>query len=288
MSERMTTYGIIGYPLGHSLSPLMHNAAFKNLGVEATYTTFPLEKEQLDDFIKDVRKEDSSIFGFNVTVPYKEEIIGRLDSLSPLAEKLNAVNTVVINSERKLVCYNTDAPGFMTHLNEIKFNTMGKRIAILGAGGSARAIIGTLCMVPDRPESIRVYNRTSSRLETLLSDLGSRMDTSLVEPVMHEDDLNIELCDCLINTTSLGLKEDDPCLVDPQSLHSNMLVYDLIYNPERTALLKMAEDVGAQAVNGLGMLFYQGVLALQHWANVQLDDEVKIVMREALEKAVKA
>lgn len=282
-----TIYGIIGYPLEHSLSPVMHNAAFKELGVDAVYNLFPLKEEEMDDFFQGLRNEDSPIFGLNVTVPYKEKAIHYVDSLTPLAEKIGAINTIVINKQRKLFGYNTDAPGFMSHLAELQFNLKGKHIAMLGAGGSARAILTTLCMIPDHPQTIKIYNRTYERLETLLADLSTRVDVAIVEPATSIDDLDIEVCDLLINTTSLGMKPSDPGLVDEALLHVDLLVYDLVYNPKETPLLKMAKAKGAKTVNGLGMLFYQGVLALEHWANMRLEDHVKIAMRQALEKVVK-
>lgn len=284
MDDNKAIYGIVGYPLAHSLSPLMHNAAFKELKVDAMYKLFPLKEEELDGFFKKLRDENSPIFGFNVTVPYKERVIEYIDNLSPLAQKIMAVNTVVINQERKLVGYNTDAPGFMAHLTELKFNFADKRIAILGAGGSARAILATLCMIPERPQWIKIYNRTSFRMEVLLADLGERIDLSIVTPVMSVDDLDIELADLLINTTSIGLQEEDESLVDASLFHRDLLVYDLIYNPKETKLLRMAKKSGARAVNGLGMLYYQGVLSFQHWANIHIDEKVKKKMRDALEK----
>lgn len=287
MKSEKALYGIIGNPLKHSLSPVMHNTAFKELEVDAEYRLFPLDEDELKGFFDELKSPDSPIFGFNVTVPYKEKVIQYMDHVTPLVEKLGAVNTVVIDKDRKLTGHNTDAPGFLAQLSEIKFTTNGKRVAILGAGGSARAIVGALCMISDRPDSIKIYNRTESRLDALLKDLGERIDVSFVEPVSYVDDLNVELADLLINTTSVGLKEDDIPLVDPDMLHSNLTVYDLIYNPRETELLKDAKRCGAKAVNGLGMLFYQGVLAFQHWANVQLDEEIKIKMRVALEEALR-
>jgi len=285
MKKNKSLYGIIGNPVEHSLSPLMHNAAFEELGIDASYDLFPLEEDELDGFFSDLRKEDSPIFGLNITVPYKEKVLQYLDTLTPFAQKVGAVNTIVINEQRKLIGYNTDAPGFVAHLAELQFSMEDKRIAILGSGGSARAILATLCLIPERPpQSIKIYNRTTARLDELLADLGSRVDLSIVEPVVSVDDLNIELSDVLINTTSLGLREDDFCLVDEELLHSNMLVYDLIYNPAETFLLKIAKDKGAQTSNGLGMLYYQGILAFQHWANVQLDDNIKNIMRQSLEE----
>jgi len=277
-------YGIIGKPLNHSLSPLMHNAAFKALKVNAVYKLFPLEEDELKLFFDDLREADNPIFGLNVTVPYKEKVVEYMDGLNAFASKVRAVNTVVINSQRKLFGYNTDGPGFLTDLQAAGFNPEGKRIAIMGAGGTTRSILSVLSLITERPESIRLYNRTTEKAKELLSDLGQRMDLSMVEVVPTVEDLNIELADCLINTTSIGLKPTDESLVDPDMLHQGLFVYDVIYNPSQTKLLKDAKKKGAKTANGLGMLYYQGVLALQHWAHMELDDEIKTVMRRALEK----
>ncbi len=282
-----SVYGIIGYPLAHSLSPLMHNVAFKELGVDAVYQLFPLKEEELDGFFEKLRERSNPIFGLNVTTPYKERAVRYLDNVSPLVERIMAVNTIVITRERRLIGYNTDAPGFLSHLVELQFNTRGKKIAMLGSGGAARAILGVLCMIPERPVSIKIYNRSTGRLNELLKDLATRMDTSIVEPVMSIDDLEIPEADLLLNTTSVGLRKDDPCLIDEALIHPSLLVYDLIYNPAETELLKMAKRRGARTANGLGMLYYQGVLGLQHWANVQLDERVKNVMRRALEESLR-
>lgn len=287
MTKLQTTYGIIGNPLVHTLSPVMHNTAFKKLNVDAVYKPFPLQEHELDGFFEDLKKKNSPIFGLNVTVPYKEKVLKYMDNVTPLVEKLKAVNTIVINEQRKLTGYNTDAPGFLTHLTELGFNFADKRITILGAGGSARAILTTLCLIPERPQSVKVYNRTSSRLEHMLNEIREYVDVSIVEPSMTIDALDIELADLLINTTSIGLSPADPLLVDEEYFHSNLLVYDLIYNPPQTKLLEMAERKGSKIANGLGMLYYQGVLALQHWAeDVEITTEIKNEMRAALEASI--
>ncbi len=275
-------YGIIGNPIKHSLSPLMHNAAFKALDVEAEYKLFPLEEVELDEFFNDLHKEECPIFGLNVTVPYKEKAVQYMDSLSPLAKSIGAINTVVVTKKRKLVGHNTDAPGFIAHITELGIETADKKIAILGAGGSARAILATLCMITERPKWIKLYNRTASRMDYLLTDLGDRINLDIVQPVTSVDDLEIREADILINTTSVGLKPTDDILVDDSLLHPDLFVYDLIYNPKETLLLKMAREAGAKTANGLGMLFFQGVLSFQHWADVQLDDETKDIMRQSL------
>lgn len=286
MDPQSAVYGIIGYPVAHSLSPLMHNTAFKELGVDAVYKLFPLKENELDGFFAKLRELSSPIFGLNVTVPYKERVMKYLGNITPLAQKIMAVNTIVITKERKLIGYNTDAPAFLSHLVELKFNTRDKKIAIMGSGGSARAILAVLCMIPERPDSIKIYNRTPQRLNNLLEDLGARIDISIVATVASIDDLDIPDADLLINTTSVGLRPEDPSLVDEDLIHPELLVYDLVYNPPMTPLLRVAKARGARVANGLGMLYYQGVLAFQHWANVLLDDNVKLKMRQALENGV--
>ena len=286
MKSSHTLYGIIGNPLTHSLSPIMHNTAFKELDVDARYELFPIEEDELGAFFEGLKQDDCSIFGFNVTVPYKEMVIPYMDKLTPFVERVGAVNTVVVNNKRELIGYNTDAPGFMTHLAELQVETADKNVVILGAGGSARAILATLCMIPERPNMIRLYNRTGSRAEALVQDLQSRIDLSNVVIENSLDDLNLRNSDILINTTSVGLKPDDPCLVFDDMLHPDLFVYDLIYNPRETLLLRMAREQGARTANGLGMLFFQGVLALQHWAEMEIDESIKMKMREKLEEAI--
>jgi len=284
MSQEQTTYGIIGDPVSHSLSPLMHNTAFKELGVDAVYKLFPLQVDELEQFFKDLRKTTSPIFGLNVTVPYKEIVIEHLDSLSAFAKKAMSVNTIVIDEDRKLAGLNTDGPGFLAHLVELEFNTKGKRIAILGAGGTTRSILASLCLIPERPESIKIYNRTLEKAHQLVKDLSVHMDVSIVQVVPSIDDLDIELSDLLINTTSVGLQSSDESLIDGDLLHVDMLVYDVVYDPKETLFLKLAREQGARTANGLGMLFYQGMLSLQHWAGQELPQEVKDKVREVLEE----
>ena len=132
--EPPAIYGIIGNPLDHTLSPLMHNAAFKALKVNAVYQPFPIEEDELKLFIEDLKENDYPIYGLNVTIPYKEKILQFMDGANVFAEKVGAVNTIVINRSRKLFGYNTDGPGFLAHLKESGFSPEGKRIAILGAG----------------------------------------------------------------------------------------------------------------------------------------------------------
>jgi len=284
--EPPAIYGIIGNPVEHSLSPVMQNAAFKALKVHAVYKLFPLaDQEELKLFMEDLKEADNPIFGLNVTVPYKQDVLPYLDSIDPLAEKLGAVNTLVIDRKRKVRGFNTDGPGFLSHLTELNFDLSGKRVAILGAGGTTRAIIGVLCLLPKGPERITLYNRTRANADALVEEIGKKINTGIVTVVDGPEDLNIELTDLLINTTNVGMKPADPLLIDPASLHKDMLVYDVIYSPVETKLLAQARLKKAQTANGLGMLFFQGVLAFWHWSEVELDERVKKIMRKALEDA---
>ncbi len=286
IEEQKTTYGLIGYPLAHSLSPLMHNAAFKELEVEAIYNLFPLQEAEVEGFFQSLKDKNSEIFGLNVTVPYKEKVIQYLDKLTPFADKIKAVNTITIDKDRKLVGYNTDGPGFLTHLATLGVKVKNKNVTIIGAGGASRAIISVLCLLEQRPASIKIYDIEKGKTENLIDDLGQRIDLNIVEPVRSIDDLETAQADILVNATPLGMKAEDPLLIDPDQIHANLFVYDLVYNPAETKLLQIAKSRKAQVSNGLGMLFYQGVLAFQHWAELHLDDKIKKVMWQALEEGL--
>lgn len=280
-----STYGLVGYPLGHSLSPVMHNTAFKVLEVDAEYCLFPMKVEEVGPFLQALKAKDSHIFGLNVTVPHKEAVIPFLDSLDGFAQKAGAVNTIVIDDKRRLKGFNTDGPGFLAHLAEEGFNPSGKRVSILGAGGAARAIVASLSLINDKPELILIYDIDPDRVNALVRDLGTRINVSHVKVVNTIDELNIELADLLINATPIGMKDTDPCLVSEELLHSHLMVYDLVYNPAETKLLKLAGSRGARTVNGLKMLFYQGVLAFQRWADAELAEPLKKQMWDELYKA---
>lgn len=284
--ENKATYGLIGQPLAHSLSPIIHNTAFAELHLDAVYKLFPLKADELDIFFADLKRASSPIFGLNVTVPYKESVLKYLDSLSPFARKVGAVNTIVILKERYLVGYNTDGPGFLAHLAELGVATSKKRVVMLGAGGAARAIISVLCLLPERPQAISIYDVDKAKANALIVDLGRQFDVSIAKVVNSIDDLRIEQADLLINATPVGMKKGDPQLVDKKFFRPGLFVYDLVYNPRETQLLKTAREQGSKVANGLGMLFYQGILAFQHWADVQLSPEVKEKIRGRLEEAI--
>jgi len=283
--EPPAIYGIIGNPVAHSLSPLMHNAAFKALKVNAVYKLFALaDEEELKLFMEDLKEGDNPIFGLNVTVPYKEKVLPYLDSIDPLAERIGAVNTLVIDHKRKICGFNTDGPGFLSHLTELKFDLKDKRVVVLGAGGTTRAIVSVLSLLDPSPKCITIYNRTKAHADALVEQIGAKIRTDMITVAERPQDLNIESADLLINTTNVGMKTGEALLINPASLHKGMLVYDVIYSPPETNLLLEARKRGARTANGLGMLFYQGVLAFWHWAEIEPDERVKKIMRQSLDK----
>ncbi len=271
-------YGLIGYPVKHSLSPIMHNAAFGAFNIDAEYRLFPLKEDELKGFFADLKK--NNIFGLNVTIPYKEKIIPFLDSLSREANLIGAVNTVK-RIDDKLEGFNTDGEGFLKHLTEdLGFNAVNKILAIIGAGGAAKAI--SIYLSKTKPKSIAIYDIDKSKISTLISRLKESFKDIDFIPANSIEELKIKDAALLVNATPIGMKETDPCLVDEKFIHKNLLVYDLIYNPRETKLLKVAKVKGAVISNGLGMLLYQGVAALELWTGQKAPVEV---MRKALREA---
>lgn len=267
-------YGLIGDPVRHSLSPAMHNAAFKALGMDAEYKLFPLQEEELENFLKNAGKEN--IHGLNVTVPYKEKVIRFLNTLSEDARSIGAVNTVKV-SDDKLEGFNTDGRGFLTHLKEEGFNPQNKRIAILGAGGACRAVAYVLAGSGAGEIALLDIDKTKS--ENIVRMINKSFPGCKIYAVEKNEQLDLRNKDLLINATPAGLKESDPVLMDEEMMHKDLFVYDLIYNPPETKLLALAKKAGAAASNSLGMLLYQGALAFEIWTARPAPVEV---MRKAL------
>jgi shikimate dehydrogenase len=251
----------------------MHNAAFKALKINAEYKLIPLKEQELKPFLASLKEKD--ICGLNVTVPYKEKVIPFLNNISSEAKLIGAVNTIKTGNNG-LEGFNTDGAGFLKHLSEdLKFNPLGKLVAIIGAGGASRAISVYLAKV--RPKAISIYDIDKNKLSTLVSLLKANFNGIEIRAAASLNDL--KGADLLVNATPQGLKESDPCPADGGLVKENMLVYDLIYNPKETKLLKLAKQLGAQTVNGLGMLLYQGVLAFEIWTGEIAPVEI---MRRAL------
>ena len=277
ISGKTKVCGIIGDPIEHTMSPVMHNAAFRKLGLDYVYLAFQVCQEELDKAVAGVRA--LNIRGLNVTIPHKVAIIPFLDKLDPLAEKIGAINTIV-NESGVLTGYNTDATGFLQALLERGIKPRGKKAIILGAGGAARAISFILA---ERGASMVILNRHLARAEDLARRIAQFSPEEVKTLALNKENLKAALAnaDIMINTTSAGMVPGvDETPVPAQLLTKGLIVFDIVYNPVKTRLLKEAEAVGAQTINGLDMLVWQGALAFEKWTGRRAPLEV--MKREAI------
>ncbi len=253
---------LLGYPVAHSLSPLMQNAAFAHVGLDYCYVACAVKPELLGDGVKAVRA--LGMRGANVTVPHKEGVIGMLDEVSGEALEIGAVNTIV-NEDGRLAGHNTDGRGFREALIEETVDVVGKRSLMIGAGGAARAVGHYLSHVAS---TLFIYNRTLSAADMLagrLAGKGAHVEVVNKDQIGNGDFL--AGVDVIVNTTTLGLRDDDPLPVDPSFLGERQVVCDLIYR--ETPLLKAASRRGCKTLDGSGMLLWQGALAFEIWTGVK-------------------
>jgi len=278
MTLKPKLYGLVGFPIKHSLSPCMHNAAFSKLKIKAKYKLFELKPEKLGTFLKDLKK--NNIQGFNVTYPYKERIIPYLSSKSGGVKEIGAVNTVIVTKDGKLKGLNTDFAGFTSHLKELKIKP--KKVALIGAGGAAKAVCFALGKIG--VEEISIYDIDAFKSLNLASQFKDVFEKTRLRAVARIEEFNLKDKDLLINACPVGMHTNDSCIVSDGMLHKGLFVYDLIYNPAQTKLLKKAKEAGAGFSNGLGMLLYQGVFAFKYFTGKNPPVEL---MREALLRGVK-
>ena len=275
-------FSIIGYPLAHTLSPYIHMAAFQKKKINGLYISFEIEPKKFHSIMKGVHFLPFN--GFNVTVPYKEKIIPILDALSPEARIIGAVNTVKVG--RKLQGFNTDAYGFTRSLaDDLKFSPRGKRVLLIGAGGAARACIYALAKAGAR--TIVFADIIQQRARTLKKHFSKHFKrVQFIVTLANEEHYRIFLpeIDLLINATPVGLKKSDPLLVPARIFpRKKLYVYDLIYNPAQTKLLKTARGKGCRVSNGLGMLLYQGARAFEIWTGKKAPlKEMKAALKKGL------
>ena len=264
--------GLVGYPLGHSISPLLHNSTIKERGLNYIYLPFQVEEERLREVIEGLKA--LNFRGINITIPYKKKVLPLLDSIAPQAVRIGSVNTIV-NEENILTGYNTDFTGLIRMIKEDGgFDIRGKKVLIIGAGGTA-STAGT-AVLSEGAAAVYLLNRTSAKGEKLVEKWRKDYpDTVLkagpLEPIYYNSFIKeIEL---LIDTTPVGMAPeiDEQPVITASSLHSNMLVVDLVYNPEKTTLLKAAEKAGAAGLNGMGMLLYQGIESFKLWTGYEID-----------------
>lgn len=254
--------GIIGDPIEHTMSPVMHNAAFRHLGLDCVYLPFRVGKEAVGRAIEGVKA--LNIRGLNVTIPHKTAVIPYLDGLDPMAERMGAVNTIV-NDNGILTGYNTDAAGFLRALQENKIEPRGANIVVLGAGGASR---GISFLLAENGADLTILNRSRERAEDLASQVSTATKTDVKALALDEENLSLALegANVLVNTTRVGMVPDvNQTPVPSGRLRPDMAVFDIVYNPVKTRLLADAEAVGAQTIGGLEMLVWQGALAFTLW-----------------------
>ncbi len=257
----MKKYLVIGNPIGHSLSPKLHNHWIKKNNIDAVYDKKQLNENDIEGTILKVR--NGEIDGINVTVPFKKFVIPYLDQLTPLANKTQSVNTIY-KEKKKVIGHNTDVGGFELGLKHINYNVKNKKVFILGAGGVVSSII--LALKKMGSSKIILSNRTKEKAEDLKKIYS---DLEIID-WGETPDFNV-----IINATSLGLKNHDEIKLDYTDMGSNKLFYDVIYNPKQTKFLSKAKQFGNQIENGKMMFVYQAHQAFTIWHKImpEIDDE---------------
>lgn len=260
---------LLGSPVSHSISPLMHNESFRMLNLDYVYLCFDVTEDTLADAVCGLKT--CGIRGFNLTMPNKNKIVSLLDELSPAAKLIGAVNTVV-HENGKLIGYNTDGVGYMTAVKDAGHDIIGKTITMMGCGGAATAICAQAAL--DGVKKIHIFARPTSRFWERTENLAKTINAILpCEVCLHAQDDSQALKEAvaesalLLNASSVGMAPDTEhsLITDTSIFHPNLVVSDIIYNPKETKLLRDARNAGCKTFNGLYMLLYQGAEAFRLW-----------------------
>ena len=277
----MTTYiALIGYPLGHSISPLFQQAALDYYHLDTKYLAWEVAPEGLAGALEKLRRPEN--LGANVTIPYKEKALPSLDRLEGQAREIGAVNTIAKDKDA-LVGYNTDGQAFLRALRgKGDFEPRGQDVVLLGAGGAARALAFSLLRAGIR--SLTIYNRGLERARKLAGDLEEVLGPGQgVQSLPWEERLSgLPPCQLIVQATHLGTGEDSTSPLPAQLIPRGVLAYDLVYHPPETPFLKEAKKAGARALGGLAMLVYQGAASFRLWTGTEAPVDV---MLQAAEKA---
>ena len=274
--------GIIGYPLGHSISPHFQNAAFEFSGIKGSYKAWPTEPKDLADKVNALR--GTSFMGANVTIPYKEAVIELLDEIDDWAEKVGSVNTIV-NDCGTLIGYNTDTAGFIQAISEYgNYDPSGEAVLLIGAGGAARAAAHAL--VGSKVGSLVIANRTYHRAERLASEFPEKDKVSSILLNGPSFFNAVDSASLIVNSTSVGMKHtsgEDSNLLEGICVKTNVLVNDMVYNPLETPMLIHAAETGARILTGLPMLVLQGAASFNLWTGREAPVDVMfLAAQEAL------
>lgn len=277
--------GILGWPVRHSLSPVMQQAAYDALNLPWAYLPFAVPPERLEQALRALPA--LGIAGVNCTIPHKEQAAVIVDELDDDARAIGAVNTVSVLSDGRLRGSNTDAAGFIDSLKtDGNFQPEGKNVVMIGTGGAGRAM--AFGLVSSGAAKLTLVNRTMQKAVALAEDLR-RAETDLrIEVVEPDSDRSREIfheCDLLVNSTSLGLRDGDSLPMDVNLLSEHAVVYDAVYVPLKTALLTAAEARGLRVIPGLGMLARQGARSSEIWTGLKMNVDLMLdVLRTELEK----
>lgn len=277
MRENITGHtvltALLGSPVSHSISPMMHNEAFQQLGLDYAYLAFDVDLDHLKDAVSGLKTLNCR--GFNCTMPHKTLVCEYVDQLSQAASLIGAVNTVV-NDNGILTGHNTDGIGYMQSISTAGYDIIGKEMTLLGTGGAATAIAVQAAL--DGVKKINIFNRTGAsfeRAKTLVDSLNQQTacEVSLYD-ILDTTTLSSSLKNSAIltNATSVGMapNTDNSIITDPSLFHEELLVSDIIYNPEETLLLRIAKKAGCNTLNGLYMLLYQGAEAFRIWTGKEM------------------
>lgn len=275
-------FGILGFPVKHSFSPAFQNAAFSAKRINAVYAPFEVPPGRLKDAVRGLIA--LGVCGVNVTIPHKQAILPLLDEISPGAKAIGAVNTVIFKGGRS-AGYNTDAEGLLVSLKkDLKVNPKNRTIVVFGAGGAAKAIAYVLAR--EKASSLTFVDVFNQRAKELALKIGGDFPgcrTKAVPFLKSRIDEEVLNSDILINASPVGMRKTDPCIVSPNALHKDLAVYDIVYNPPVTPLLREAKRRGIKAAGGIGMLLYQGAASFELFTGVKAP---VAVMRAALKKVV--
>ncbi len=272
MEEKVYKLGLIGYPLGHSLSPVLYKAAFEGLGLKHSYELLPTRSEDLIDRIKRLRT--GGYYGFNVTIPHKVPVAMFLTKYDEYVNMVGAVNTIKIEEDLSLSGYNTDVAGFMAPLK--KYDLKGKKAAVLGTGGASRAVCAGLYKLGIK--EIDIYTRNIINSKETIDTMRAGFEGVKVNAVQNSLMKSFEDADILVNTTPVGMKDYDEenSPIDEkmfETMNENIIIYDIVYNPLKTQLIRSAIKYDKKYICGLDMLVHQAACAFEIWTGQKPDWE---------------
>jgi shikimate dehydrogenase len=273
--NQLTQIAVIGNPISQSLSPKMHNFLLQKHKINGFYIPLKIEEENFKQMVKDLAK--IGFKGFNITIPFKEDALKICDKLSNSAKEIGAVNTILIMEDGKIFGHNSDGIGFIKNIQNSHpdFNFQNKEIILIGAGGSAKAI--SYAIMKKNVKKITIFNRNLEKVRNLVTNL-SKINPNIIlkAKLLSKINNNLDNCDLLINSTSLGMANNPALDINLNHLPKTAIISDIVYKPLITPLLKQAKDLNLKIVSGIGMLIFQGLVGFELWFGQQNFDKKNI------------